>query len=85
MEFERTSTAHLTDFAETAALIACLDFVITVDTGIAISRARLRVRPGYSSVTRPMIAGCSIAMTVPGIRTRLFRQTAGQLRTCQAL
>jgi ADP-heptose:LPS heptosyltransferase len=46
VEFERTSTAHLTDFAETAALIACLDFVITVDTGIAISRARLRVRPG---------------------------------------
>jgi hypothetical protein len=28
-------TAHLTDFAETAALISCLDLVITVDTSVA--------------------------------------------------
>ena len=28
-------TAHLTDFMETAALIGCLDLVITVDTGVA--------------------------------------------------
>jgi tetratricopeptide (TPR) repeat protein len=28
-------TSHLTDFAETAALISCLDLVITVDTGVA--------------------------------------------------
>jgi tetratricopeptide (TPR) repeat protein len=28
-------TSHLTDFAETAALIACLDLVITVDTSVA--------------------------------------------------
>jgi tetratricopeptide (TPR) repeat protein len=28
-------TAHLTDFSETAALIACLDLVITVDTSVA--------------------------------------------------
>jgi tetratricopeptide (TPR) repeat protein len=28
-------TAHLTDFAETAALIGCLDLVITVDTSVA--------------------------------------------------
>ncbi len=28
-------TAHLTDFAETAALVSCLDLVITVDTSIA--------------------------------------------------
>ena len=28
-------TAHLTDFAETAALIACFDLVITVDTSVA--------------------------------------------------
>ena len=28
-------TAHLTDFAETAALVSCLDVVITVDTSIA--------------------------------------------------
>ena len=28
-------TAHLTDFAETAALVSCLDLVISVDTSIA--------------------------------------------------
>ena len=28
-------TAHLVDFAETAALISCLDLVITVDTSVA--------------------------------------------------
>jgi len=28
-------TAHLTDFAETAALVSCLDLVVTVDTSIA--------------------------------------------------
>jgi tetratricopeptide (TPR) repeat protein len=28
-------TSHLTDFAETAALLACLDLVITVDTSVA--------------------------------------------------
>jgi tetratricopeptide (TPR) repeat protein len=28
-------TAHLTDFAETAALVSCLDLVIAVDTGVA--------------------------------------------------
>jgi len=38
-QLERTSiidlTAHLTDLAETAALMSCLDLVITVDTGVA--------------------------------------------------
>ena len=28
-------TSHLTDFAETAALLSCLDLVITVDTSVA--------------------------------------------------
>src|SRR5262249_42026271 len=28
-------TVHLTDFAETAALISCLDLLITVDTSVA--------------------------------------------------
>ncbi len=27
-------TAHLTDFAETAALVSCLDLVISVDTSV---------------------------------------------------
>ena len=38
-QLERTGvidlTAHLTDLAETAALMSCLDLVITVDTGVA--------------------------------------------------
>ena len=34
-------TAHLTDFAETAALVACLDLVITVDTSVAHLAAAL--------------------------------------------
>jgi Flp pilus assembly protein TadD len=34
-------TEHLTDFAETAALICCLDLVVTVDTGVAHLAAAL--------------------------------------------
>jgi hypothetical protein len=34
-------TEHLTDFAETAALIGCLDLVITVDTSVAHLAAAL--------------------------------------------
>jgi len=34
-------TADLTDFAETAALISCLDLVITVDTSVAHLAAAL--------------------------------------------
>jgi hypothetical protein len=34
-------TAHLTDFRETAALISCLDLVITVDTSVAHLAAAL--------------------------------------------
>jgi hypothetical protein len=34
-------TAHLTDFAETAALVSCLDLVITVDTSVAHPAAAL--------------------------------------------
>jgi ADP-heptose:LPS heptosyltransferase len=34
-------TAHLTDFVETAALISCLDIVITVDTSVAHLAATL--------------------------------------------
>lgn len=34
-------TAHLTDFVETAALVSCLDLVITVDTSVAHLAAAL--------------------------------------------
>ena len=34
-------TAHLTDFAETAALVSCLDLVIAVDTSVAHLAAAL--------------------------------------------
>jgi hypothetical protein len=39
-------TAHLTDFAETAALVSCLDLVITVDTSVAHLAAAL-ARPAW--------------------------------------
>lgn len=52
-------TADLTDFAETAALISCLDLVITVDTSVAHLAGALG---------RPATAGCSIVPTTPGIR-----------------
>jgi ADP-heptose:LPS heptosyltransferase len=39
-------TAHLTDFVETAALVSCLDLVITVDTSIAHLAATL-ARPTW--------------------------------------
>jgi ADP-heptose:LPS heptosyltransferase len=39
-------TAHLTDFAETAALVSCLDLVITVDTSVAHLAAAL-ARPTW--------------------------------------
>jgi ADP-heptose:LPS heptosyltransferase len=34
-------TDHLTDFSETAALVSCLDLVITVDTSVAHLSAAL--------------------------------------------
>ena len=37
-------TPHLADFVETAALIACLDLVVTVDTGVAGGRVNNAVR-----------------------------------------
>ena len=37
----RDVAAHLTDFSETAALISCLDLVISVDTSVAHLAAAL--------------------------------------------
>ena len=71
-------TDHLTDFTETAALVSCLDLVITVDTSVAHLAASLG-RPTWihcCPTDVPIIAGCSIAMTSPWYPTvRLFRQT----------
>ncbi len=62
-------TADLTDFSETAALVSCLDLVITVDTSVAhLSRQLLAGPPGSCCPIRRTIAGCSIATTAPGIR-----------------
>ena len=61
-------TGHLTDFVETAALIGCLDLVITVDTSVAHLAGALGCRTGSCCPIRPIIAGCSIAKTAPGIR-----------------
>ena len=61
-------TADLTDFGDTAALVSCLDFVITVDTGVARLGGALG-RPTWILLPyRRTIAGCSIATTAPGIR-----------------
>ena len=63
-------TTHLTDLAETAALVSCLDLVIRSTPASPISPARSDVRPGYCCPIRPTGAGCSAATTVPGIRPR---------------
>ena len=63
-------TEHLTDFSETAALMSCLDLVIAVDTSVAHLAGALG-RPVW--IWPPSLltsAGCSIAMTAPGIRPR---------------
>ena len=51
-------TAHLTDFTETAALVSCLDLVISVDTSVAHLAAAL----GLSDLdTAALRAGLSLA------------------------
>jgi hypothetical protein len=59
-------TEELTSFVETAALISCLDLVITVDTSVAHLAGALG-RPTWILLRRTT-AGCSIATTAPGIR-----------------
>ena len=68
-------TAHLTDFVETAALIACLDLVITVDTSVAHLAGRWDVRPGSCCPTRPTIRWLLDRDDSPWYPSvRLFRQ-----------
>jgi tetratricopeptide (TPR) repeat protein len=62
---------HLTDFVTTAALVSCLDLVITVDTSVLTSRGRWAARCGSCCRSRLTTAGCSIATTAPGIRRRV--------------
>jgi Flp pilus assembly protein TadD len=50
-------TAQLTDFTETAALVSCLDLLITVDTSVAHLAPTLGARPGSCCRTRPTTAG----------------------------
>jgi tetratricopeptide (TPR) repeat protein len=70
-------TAHLTDFAETAALASCLDLVITVDTSVAHLAAALG-RPTW--IMLPYVAdwrwllGRDDSPWYPTVR--LFRQDA---------
>ena len=45
-------TSHLTDFTETAALVSCLDLVITVDTSIAHLAATMADLPRASTTAR---------------------------------
>jgi tetratricopeptide (TPR) repeat protein len=70
-------TAHLADFAETAALVSCLDLVITVDTGVAHLSATLD-RPTWILLPyRPDFRWLLDRDDSPWYPTaRLFRQTA---------
>jgi tetratricopeptide (TPR) repeat protein/ADP-heptose:LPS heptosyltransferase len=70
-------TAHLADFAETAALISCLDLVITVDTSVAHLSATLD-RPTWILLPyRPDFRWLLDRDDSPWYPTvRLFRQTA---------
>jgi tetratricopeptide (TPR) repeat protein len=58
----------LVDFAETAALVAQLDLVVSVDTSVAISPPRWASPCGCCCRSIPTGAGCSAATTVPGTR-----------------
>jgi hypothetical protein len=61
---------ELSGFDETAALMACLDLVITVDTSVAHLAGGLGCRSGFCYPTGRTIAGCSIARIRPGTRPR---------------
>ena len=70
-------TDHLTDFAETAALISCLDLVITVDTSVAHLAAALGCRTWILLPHVPdwrWLLGRDDSPWYP--TARLFRQTA---------
>ena len=58
---------NLTDFAETAALVSCLDLVITVAPASLIWPVRSAGQPGYCCPIRRIIGGYSIATIVPGM------------------
>ncbi len=72
-------TGHLTDFVETAALISCLDLVITVDTSVAHLSAALG-RPTWILLPyRPdyrWLLGRDDSPWYPSVR--LFRQDEGR-------
>jgi tetratricopeptide (TPR) repeat protein/ADP-heptose:LPS heptosyltransferase len=72
-------TRHLTDFAETAALVSCLDLVITVDTSVAHLAAALG-RPTW--ILLPAVPDWRWLLDrkdSPWYPTvRLFRQTAAR-------
>lgn len=64
--------AELRDFVDTAAIIEAMD----LDRYVGCTSSPVRWRGPCGSCCRPAAtsAGCSIAMTAPGIRPRLFRQ-----------
>ena len=62
----------LLDFENTAALCACLDVVITVDTSLAHLAGALGIGPGCCWRILPTFAGCATARTAPGIRASSY-------------
>ena len=59
---------ELNDMADTAAVIRCLDLVITVDTAVAHLAGAWVRRCGWLCPRSPTGAGCWSARIVPGIR-----------------
>lgn len=78
-------TAELTDFVETAALVSCLDVVITIDSSVAHPGCGARapdLDPAALHARLP--PGCSIARTAPGTRRRDYsvRPRPGTMAPC---
>ncbi len=72
-------TAHLSDFAETAALVSCLDLVITVDTSVAHLAAALGCPTWILLPYTPDYRWLLDRNDSPWYPTvRLFRQTASR-------
>ena len=60
--------ARLTDFADTAAVVAQLDLVVSVDTALVHLAGALGARSGRCCPSRPTGAGCRRATTARGTR-----------------
>ena len=70
---------YLSDFSETAALIECMDLVITVDTSVAHAAGALGKPAWILLAAFPIIDGYSINKNHRGIPRQPFQATKGWL------